>query len=235
MSLPVAILVGGLAMRLRPLTDDIPKALIPIHGRPFLAHQLDLLKGKGIHDVVICVYYRGEQIEDFAGDGRGFGLNIHYSYDGPQPLGTGGAIKQALPLLGDVFFVLYGDSYLPIDYLAVEQAFVDSGNDALMTVYRNQDQGDRSNVHFEDGKILTYDKRHRVPQMHHIDYGLGAFKRHAFDLIPEGAHFDLAKLYQVLLMEDRLAAFEVQQRFYEIGSFEGIRELEAYLKQEKGD
>jgi NDP-sugar pyrophosphorylase family protein len=235
MSLPVAILVGGLAMRLRPLTEDIPKALIPIHGRPFLAHQLELLKFKGISDVVICAFYRGEQIEDFAGDGGRFGLNIRYSYDGPQPLGTGGAIRQALPLLGDDFFVLYGDSYLPIDYEAVERAFLNSGQDALMTIYRNKDQGDRSNVLFENGMIIAYDKLHRSPQMCHIDYGLGAFKRQAFDLIPDGERFDLAKLYQILLMEDRLVAFEVQKRFYEIGSFEGIRELEAYLKQEKGD
>jgi len=235
MSLPVAILVGGLAMRLRPLTEDIPKALIPINGRPFLAHQLELLKSKGIRDVVICAYYRGEQIKEYAGSGEHFGLNIRYSYDGPQPLGTGGAIKKALPLLGAAFFVLYGDSYLPIDYTAVERAFLDSGSDALMTVYRNQDQGDRSNVQFEDAKIIAYDKRHRVPQMRHIDYGLGAFKIQAFELIPEGVHYDLAKLYQVLLMEGRLAAFEVRQRFYEIGSFEGIRELEAYIKQEKGD
>lgn len=235
MSLPVAILVGGLAMRLRPLTEDIPKALIPINGRPFLAHQLELLKEKGIQDVVICVYYHGEQIEDFAGDGRCFGLNIRYSYDGPRPLGTGGAIRKVLPMLDDAFFVLYGDSYLPIDYGAVEESFKASGKDALMTVYRNRDQGDRSNVQFEHGRILAYNKVNRTKEMQFIDYGLGAFRRIVFETFPENKILDLAKVYQVLLIADQLAAYEVQQRFYEVGSFEGIHELETYLKQKKGD
>jgi MurNAc alpha-1-phosphate uridylyltransferase len=232
MSMPVAILVGGLAMRLRPLTEDIPKALIPINGRPFLAHQLDLLKSRGITDVVICAFYRGEQIEEFAGDGNQFGLNIRYSYDGPKPLGTGGAVRKALPLLGDAFFVLYGDSYLPIDYLAVEEAFKASGKDALMTVYRNKDQGDRSNVQYENGRILAYNKVDRTKEMHYIDYGLGAFKSSAFATFPDNRGLDLAKVYQVLLIAELLAAYEVQQRFYEVGSFEGIRELETYLKEE---
>ena len=235
MSLPVAILVGGLAMRLRPLTEEIPKALIPINGCPFLAHQLELLKDKGIQDVVICAFYRGEQIEDFAGDGRRFGLNICYSYDGPQPLGTGGAVRKALPLLGEAFFVLYGDSYLPIDYESVEESFNVSEKDALMTVYRNRDQGDRSNIQYENGKILAYNKVNRTKKMEFIDYGLGALKSSAIEAFPENEILDLAKVYQVLLIADRLAAFEVKQRFYEVGSFEGIRELEAYLKQEKGD
>lgn len=231
MTLPVAILVGGLAMRLRPLTEDIPKALIPINGMPFIAHQLELLKSRGISEVVICAYYRAEQIEEFTGDGSRFGLNIRYSCDGPEPLGTGGALRRALPLLGDAFFVLYGDSYLPIDYSAVEKAFAVSGKDAMMTVFRNLDLGDRSNVRFEDGRILAYDKANRTPQMQHIDYGLGTFKRQALEAFPENERLDLASIYQVLLLEDRLAAFEVHQRFYEVGSFEGIRDLEAYLKQ----
>jgi NDP-sugar pyrophosphorylase family protein len=235
MSLPVAILVGGLAMRLRPLTEEIPKALIPINGRPFLAHQLELLKEKGIQDVVICAFYRGEQIEDFAGDGRRFGLNIRYSYDGSQPLGTGGAVRKALYLLGDAFFVLYGDSYLPIDYAAVEEAFNASGKDALMTVYRNRDRGDRSNIQFERGRILAYNKVNRTKEMQFIDYGLGAFRKIAFETFAENKIFDLAKVYQVLLITHRLSAYEVKQCFYEVGSFEGIHELEAYLKQEKGD
>jgi NDP-sugar pyrophosphorylase family protein len=233
MTLPVAILVGGLATRLRPLTEEIPKALIPINGRPFIEHQLKLLKSRGISEAVICAYYRAEQIEGFAGDGSRFGLNIRYSFDGPEPLGTGGALRRALPLLGDAFFVLYGDSYLPIDYSAVEKAFTASGRDALMTVYRNQGLGDRSNVHLQDGRILAYDKANRTPQMQHIDYGLGAFKRQALEAFPANEKLDLAKVYQVLLMEKRLAAFEVHQRFYEVGSFEGIRDLEMYLKREE--
>lgn len=231
MTLPVAILVGGLAMRLRPLTEDIPKALIPINGKPFIAHQLNLLKSNGISEVVICAFYRGEQIEDFAGDGSRFGLNILYSYDGPESLGTGGAIRKALPLLGDAFFVLYGDSYLPIDYSTVENAFIQSGMDSLMTVFRNRDLGDRSNARFENGRILAYSKVDRTPEMQHIDFGLGAFKRQALEAFPENERLDLAMVYQMLLFEGHLAAFEVHQRFYEVGSFEGIRDLEAYFKQ----
>ena len=193
MTMPVAILVGGLAMRLRPLTEDIPKALIPINGKPFIAHQLELLKSKDFQDVVICAWYKGEQIEEFAGNGSRFGLNIHYSYDGPEPLGTGGAVRKALPLLGEAFFVLYGDSYLPIDYSKVETAFHESGKDALMTVYRNRDEGDSSNVHFENGRILVYSKVDRSKHMQHIDYGLGAFKSSALEPFPAAQKHDCWK------------------------------------------
>ena len=228
MTLPIAILVGGLATRLRPLTEDIPKALVPVNGSPFLAHQLELLKSAGIRDVVICAWYKGEQIEEFAGDGKRFGLHIRYSYDGETPLGTGGAIRQALPLLGRAFFLLYGDSYLPIDYTAVEKAFHESGKDALMTVFRNQDQGDRSNVRFMNGRILVYDKAHHTAEMEYIDYGLGLFKADVFENYPGGTLFDLAGVYQDLLSRDQLAAFEVGQRFYEVGTFDGIHELEEF-------
>src|ERR1700680_2157820 len=121
--LPVAILAGGLATRLRPLTEALPKALVEINGEPFLAHQLRLLSRSGIDRVVLCAAYRGEQIREYAGDGRAFGLRVEYSFDGPQQLGTAGAIRRALPLLGDKFFVLYGDSYLPCDYAAIERTF----------------------------------------------------------------------------------------------------------------
>lgn len=231
MSLPIAILVGGLATRLRPLTDGIPKALIPVNGRPFLAHQLDLLKTSGITNVVICAWYKGEKVAEYAGSGSQFGLKIRYSYDGEQPLGTGGAIRKALPLLGNAFFVLYGDSYLPIDYSAVEKVFIDSGKDALMTVFQNLDQGDRSNVRFENGEIMVYDKVNRIKEMRHIDYGLGVFKASVFSEYQSGKNFDLACVYQTLLKDERLAAHEVRQRFYGVGSFEGIRDLENYLKK----
>jgi NDP-sugar pyrophosphorylase family protein len=227
--LPIAILAGGLATRLRPITETIPKALIEIAGEPFLGHQLRLLSRGGIRHAVLCVGYLGEQIRDYAGDGSAFGLCVEYTFDGPQLLGTAGAIKRSLPLLGDAFFVVYGDSYLPCDYGAVARAFLDSGKPALMTVFRNQGQWDSSNVEFSSGRILAYDKANRTPRMHHIDYGLGVFRRQAFETVPDNRPYDLAVLYQRLLQQDELAAWESPQRFYEIGSQEGILELTEFL------
>jgi len=227
---PVAILAGGLATRLRPVTEKIPKSLVEVAGEPFLAHQLRLLAANGIRRVTLCVGYLGHMIEEYAGDGSRFGVELTYSPDGPQLRGTAGAVAQARPLLGDNFFVLYGDSYLPCDYRAVQQAFEQSGKLALMTVFDNGDRWDASNVHFADGRIAVYSKKTRTPGMRHIDYGLGVFRTAAFDEVPaEGAH-DLADLYQSLLARGELAGFEVRERFYETGSFAGIRELSEYLK-----
>lgn len=228
--LPVAILAGGLATRLRPLTEKIPKALVEVAGEPFLAHQLRLLAAHDIRRVVICCGYLGEMIREFAGDGGAYGIDISYSFDGPVLLGTAGALKQAISLLGERFFTLYGDSYLPIDYPAIERAWLDSGLPALMTVYKNHGQWDSSNVEYADGRILRYDKKSKRPEMHHIDYGLGAFHRSAFDLVPAGEAYDLATLYAQLLAAGQLAACEVHERFYEIGSLAGIAGLEAHLK-----
>jgi NDP-sugar pyrophosphorylase family protein len=225
---PVAILAGGLATRLRPLTETVPKSLIEIAGEPFLAHQLRLLKGKGINRVVLCLGYLGEKVREFAGDGARFGLEVAYSSDGAAPLGTAGALKRALPLLEDVFFVAYGDSYLPCDYQAIGDAFHKSGKQGLMTVFANGDRWDSSNVEFRDGCIVRYDKVVRTPAMRYIDYGLGVFHRRIFEELPDG-FCDLASVYQDLLRRDELAAFEVPERFYEIGSVSGIEELSATL------
>ena len=229
--LPVAILAGGLATRLRPLTESIPKSLIEINGEPFLWHQLRLLRENGVSRVVLCLSYLGGQVQDSVGDGRVFGLHIDYSFDGSVLLGTAGALKRALPLLGESFLVLYGDSYLPIDLGAVEAAFRSSGKSGLMTVYGNQGQWDTSNVEFAGGRIVAYDKKLRTERMRHIDYGLGAFQASAFDRVPAETPWDLAVLYQDLLQAGELAAFEASHRFYEIGSFRGIEELSSYLRQ----
>ena len=228
--LPVAILAGGLATRLRPLTEKIPKALIEINGEPFIAHQLRLLAGRGIGRVVLCLGYLGEMVRDYVGDGARFGISADYCFDGPTLRGTAGAIHQALPLLGESFFVVYGDSYLPCDYAAVERSFRGSGKTALMTVFRNDGLWDSSNVEFTEGRIVAYDKKNRTPRMHYIDYGLGALHRRAFDGLAAGSVCDLAALYQDLLARGELAAFEAERRFYEIGSREGIRELAEVLK-----
>jgi NDP-sugar pyrophosphorylase family protein len=229
--LPVAILAGGLATRLRPVTEKIPKALIEINGEPFLAHQLRLLAARGVKRVTLCVGFLGEMLEEYAGDGSRFGIELTYSPDGPSLRGTAGAVANARPLLGDSFFVLYGDSYLPCDYEAVAQAFEQSGRQGLMTVFHNQDRWDSSNVRFEGGRLLAYNKKLRTPEMRYIDYGLGVFRSAAFDAIPETGSHDLADLYQDLLARGELAGLEVKERFYETGSFAGIQELSEYLAE----
>jgi NDP-sugar pyrophosphorylase family protein len=229
--LPVAILAGGLATRLRPLTETIPKSLVEINGEPFLWHQLRLLRRNGLQRVVLCVSHLGEQVRDSVGDGAAFGLHVDYSFDGTKMLGTAGALKRAQPLLGESFFVLYGDSYLPIDWAEVESAFLESHKAALMTVFRNEGQWDTSNVEFVDGRILAYNKKLRTARMRHIDYGLGVFDTAALARIPDGEARDLATLYGELLDAGELAGFEASHRFYEIGSFSGIQELRAYLSQ----
>jgi NDP-sugar pyrophosphorylase family protein len=232
--MPAVILAGGLAMRLRPLTEPIPKALVEVAGRPFLWHQLQLLRKHGIRSVVLSVGYLGEKIQQTYGNGSDLGVSLEYSFDGPELLGTAGAIRKALPLLPEHFFVLYGDSYLTCDYRSVEHAFRRSDLPGMMTVYRNEDLFDASNVEYDGSRILRYDKKERTPAMHHIDYGLGAFRRNVFAELPGGEKCDLAAVYQRLLREGNLGAFEVHERFYEIGSPEGLRDTEAFLKTEAG-
>lgn len=234
MSLPVAILAGGLATRLRPLTETIPKSLIELAGKPFALHQIELLRSQGITDIVFCVGYMGEKVKATLGDGSLFGVRLNYVFDGPILLGTGGALRRALPFLGKAFFVLYGDSYLQCNYAAVEQAFWASGKLGLMTVVRNLDQWDRSNVLFKEGRIERYDKTHRTPDMDYIDYGLGLLQANVFNAYAEDIPMDLAQIYQDLVAQDQLAAFEVSQRFYEIGSPAGLEETRRFLDQRKG-
>jgi NDP-sugar pyrophosphorylase family protein len=178
--------------------------------------------------VVLCVGYLGEQIRDFVGDGAAFGLEVDYSWDGPVALGTAGALRRAMPKLGEAFFAMYGDSYLPCDFGAVEDAFRTSGKLALMTVFHNAGKWDSSNVELGEGRILAYNKERRTARMCHIDYGLGVFKSSVFNDLPDKP-CDLATIYQDLLLQGKLAAFEVAERFYEAGSFEGIRSLSGFL------
>jgi len=229
--MPVLILAGGYATRLRPLSEHIPKALIDVAGHPFLWHQLQLLKGHGVRRVFLALGFLGESIRERFGDGSEIGISIEYSFDGPQPLGTAGAIRTALPVLPERFFVLYGDSYLMCDYRAVEAAFRRSGQQGIMTVYRNEGAFDSSNVEYDGKRILKYDKRNRTSSMRYIDYGLGAFQRGVFEAIPAGEKLDLADVYQDLLRAGNLAAFEVHERFYEIGSPEGLRETRELLSK----
>jgi NDP-sugar pyrophosphorylase family protein len=228
--LPVAILAGGMATRLRPITEKIPKLLVDVAGEPFFSHQIRLLRKVGLTHLILCVGYLGERIVEQYGDGSTWGVKIEYSFDGPKLLGTGGALIRALPKLGAAFYVLYGDSYLPVDYLAVGQSFLDSGKLGLMTVFENRERYDSSNVWFEDGQIKIYDKKNRAPQMHHIDYGLGLLRAEAFAAYPKDEVVDLAAVYGQLVFAGQLAGCEIPNRFYEIGSHAGLDELDQLLR-----
>ena len=229
--LPVVILAGGLATRMKPITEKIPKSLIEVKGKPFIFHQLNYLKSQDIQNIVLCIGHLGDMIESLIGDGKALGLNIQYSLDGDKLLGTGGAIKKALPLLTKDFFVLYGDSFLPIHYKDVEEAYFSSKRNALITVVKNNNQWDKSNVEFESGKLIEYNKNTPNHRMNYIDYGLSVLNQSIFDAYHESERFDLSDLYHKLSLHDHLAGFETFERFYEIGSQNGLKETETYLSK----
>jgi len=231
---PAAVLAGGLATRLRPITHSVPKALVEVAGRPFVDHQLALLARHGVRRVVLCLGYLGEQVEKHVGDGSRFGLHVAYSHDGDRLLGTGGALRRALPLLGETFWVLYGDSYMEIDYHAILTSFLARALLGRMTVLRNDNRWDSSNVVFRDGRLLRYDKHHRGADMTHIDYGAALLRRPALERLAEGRPADLADLYSALVAEGAMDGHEVTQRFYEIGSPQGLAETADYLRNLEG-
>jgi MurNAc alpha-1-phosphate uridylyltransferase len=229
-SLPVAILAGGLATRLLPLTEQVPKILLDVAGRPFAEHQVELLKRHGLSKIVFCLGYLGERVVDALGDGERWQMTFRYVFDGPCLAGTGGALRRALPELGDAFLVIYGDSYLECDYEAIEASFHASGKPGLMTVLRNDDRWDRSNVELDRGRIARYDKGPAEIGMHYIDYGLGILTPAAFEPWQDDEQpFDLTLVYQRLIANGELAGYEVKERFYEIGSLEGLEETRALL------
>ena len=227
---PLALLAGGLAKRLGAITERVPKSLLQVAGEPFIAHQLRRITGQGIREVVICCGHLGGLIAEFVGDGSRFGCRVCYSYDGPPLLGTGGAILKALPLLGPRFWVMYGDSYLTAEFAPILRAFEESGKRGLMTVFRNEDRWDKSNVAFAANRICRYEKSSRDPEMRHIDYGLGLYSAQAFAGLPQGSEFDLSEIQRDLISRGEMAGFEVSERFYEIGSPAGLAETDAFLR-----
>jgi NDP-sugar pyrophosphorylase family protein len=227
---PVAILAGGMATRLLPVTATVPKILVEVAGQPFIEHQLRLLRREGVSRVVLCVGYLGEQVREAVGNGDRFGLEILYSFDGDTLLGTGGALLRALPLLGERFFVLYGDSYLDVAFTPILETFRSLKALGLMTVYRNEGQWDTSNVLFDGTWVIRYDKRTPSPDMHYIDYGLGLLTPEALTRHCGERACDLADVYAALAREDQLAGYEAPQRFYEIGTPAGLAETDRYLR-----
>jgi NDP-sugar pyrophosphorylase family protein len=228
--LPVCILAGGRGTRLGKTVADTPKPLLEVAGEPFLRHQLRLLRGHGALRIVICVGYLGERIEAAIGDGADLGLEVRYAFDGATLRGTAGAVRGALDLLGDAFLVLYGDTYLRIDYADVQRAFQRSGCQALMTVLRNEGRWDTSNVILRDDRVLVYDKANPRPDMAWIDYGLGALRAEAVDAAGVDES-ELPAVYHALAARGELAAYVASERFYEIGTPSALIETDAFLRQ----
>lgn len=235
----VAILAGGLATRLGPIAATTPKSMLNVAGEPFIAHQLRRFAAQDLRDVVICGGHLGSQIKEFVGSGASFGCQVRYSFDGDKLLGTGGALRKALPMLGTSFIVTYGDSYLTHPFLPVWQAFLKSGNAALMTVFGNEGKWDTSNVEFGKGGIVRYLKSpsgksaaiEGSERMKHIDYGLGCIRSEALAAWSADEPFDLGAFYGSMLEKNDLAAFEVKERFYEVGSISGLKDTEAFLSR----
>jgi NDP-sugar pyrophosphorylase family protein len=227
---PVALLAGGSATRLRPITETIPKAMVEVAGRPFIDHQLALLRRNGIRRVVLCLGYLGEQIQQHLGDGARLGLALQYSHDGDRLLGTGGALRRALPMLGEAFWVVYGDSYMDIDYRAVLAHFVAGQARGLMTIIRNENRWDKSNVLFRDGRLVCYSKRAPTSDMQHIDYGVSLLSSDVLESWPAEGAFDLADVISDMAARRELLGHEVTQRFYEIGTHNGLEETQLYLQ-----
>jgi NDP-sugar pyrophosphorylase family protein len=233
--LPIAILAGGFGTRLGQISKKTPKYLVDVAGSPFADWQLKLLRENGYTNLVFCVSHKSREIQEYLGNGSRYNLNITYSLDGEEQLGTGGAIKKALPILGEKFAVIYGDSYLPINYSDAENFFIESQGMALMTVYKNKNKFDRSNIDFHSGKIVHYDKKNKNFGWEYIDYGLTYFRSDAFDRAPKQKAFDLSEIMNTLSRERKIDGYEVFKRFYEVGSLEGIKELSEYLRKEKNE
>jgi NDP-sugar pyrophosphorylase family protein len=228
------ILAGGLGTRMRERGGDLPKAMIPVLGKPFLFYQLEWLARQGVRRVILSIGYRGKMISQAVADGSQFGLSVAYSDEGNVPRGTGGALRLAadLGLLGQSFFVLYGDSYLPIELAPIWQTS-EYGRICTMTVMRNLGKWDKSNVVFRGGQLVVYDKYAQDPHalgMDYIDYGLSILTRNVIaDNLTPGQVTDLAHILNRLSIEGRLRGHEVFERFYEVGSPEGLSDFEKYI------
>ncbi len=228
---PVCILAGGLGTRLGTRVSATPKPLLEVAGKPFLVHQLELLARFGGREIVLCVGYLGERIEARVGARLGE-LRIRYSYDAPGLDGTLGALRRARALLGERFLVLYGDTYLRIDYRAVARAWEASGLPAVMTVLRNEGRWDSSNAIYREGLVARYDKRSPTREMQWIDYGLGGLRVDVLDRAGAQER-DLAALYTELARRRELLGFEASERFYEIGTPAALAETGAVLAQSR--
>jgi NDP-sugar pyrophosphorylase family protein len=231
----IAIIAGGLATRLLPLTEKIAKSMIMVGGKPFLEHQVEVLKSAGIGDLVLCVGHLAGQIEEHFGDGRAYGVRIRYSDEGGQLMGTAGAIKKAAPLLDEKFFMMDGDSYLPSDYRAAMAHFDSTNKMALMVVFRNNDLYETSNAVVDGDLVTMYSRRRKVPGMVFVHTGLSILRKTALDLIPADRVVMQDELWTQLASRNELMAFETQSRFYEVGSFSGLEDFRRMIERQRNN
>lgn len=226
----VVILDGGMGTRIRPLTEGQPKAMIMVEDKPFLEYQIELLRKNRVAEIVICVGHLADHIKDYFGDGAGFGVDIRYSEEKGKLLGMAGALKNAEPLLAEEFLAMNGDSYLLLDYAEIMSCFKKRGELGLMVAYRNHDRYRASNVAIEGELVTVYDSNKISPEMTHIDAGLWAFRKRALSLIPPRCPVSQEQFFRKLIEGNHLLAFEVSQRFYEIGSFSGLAEFSQLIQ-----
>ena len=229
------VLAGGLGTRMRAYTEQIPKALIPVEGSPFIDLQLAWMASHGVSEVVMSIGYRGDMLRQHVGDGARFGIPVRYVDEGTELRGTGGALRFALEegALAETFLVTYGDSFLPIDFGALGEAFHAAKQPAAMTVLHNGGRWDTSNVVFENGRLVVYDKK-RVDRpaadYQYIDYGVSVLSRSVIaQRVPQAGSYDLADLFHDLSVRAELTGIEVFERFYEVGSPAGLRDFSEWI------
>jgi MurNAc alpha-1-phosphate uridylyltransferase len=233
MTIPIAILAGGLATRLHPLSNNLAKSMVPICGKPFIDWQLKLLASSGIERVVLCLGHRANEIQDFVGNGHSYGLTVDYSIEDIS-LGTAGALHKAKDYLGQCFGVLYGDTYLPIDYLQIISYFRSINSPALLTIYQNSNRYDQSNVNYVKGQIVTYSKKRRTRDMQFIDSGLSIFQSEVLSEIAPDSVIDLSDILETLVAKKQVVGYQIFERFFEVGSFQGIVDLSRHLERHSG-
>lgn len=229
----VVILAGGLATRLGTLVHRVAKSMIRVNGKPFLQYQIELLRKNGLTDILLCIGYLGSQIEDYFGDGRNWGVRLDYSQEKERLLGTGGALKKAEGLLKDEFFIIYGDSYLLLDYQEISRYFHNFNKGGLMVVYKNYNQFDKSNLIVKNGLVRLYDKKRVNPEMVYIDEGISILRKEALHSFPSEGPFPLDEIFQRLIQEKELLAFQTKQRFYEIGSIQGLDDFKKLILKKR--
>jgi len=228
----IVVLCGGLATRLGDLAKNIPKSMIPIGGKPFLKYQIENLKKHSIKDIILCVGHLSGEIKDYFGNGEQFGVNIKYSNDGEKPLGPIGAVKKAESLLEDVFFVMYGDSYLSVDFQKVYSYFTQNNKLGLMVVYKNYDKYDKSNLIVKNNMVVRYGEKKRTKDMIYIDYGTSILRKKTLKLVPKNIHYTTEQLFSELIKRNELLAFEAKKRFYHIGNPDALKEFRSFIRSQ---
>jgi N-acetyl-alpha-D-muramate 1-phosphate uridylyltransferase len=222
------IIAGGLGTRLGELTKNNPKSMVLVNGKPFIEYQIEFLREKGINNIVICIGHLGQQILEYCRNGYRFGVNLQYSYEN-KLAGTAGALKLAEPLLEEFFFTLYGDSYVFFDFKNLMEKFITKKMSAVMSVYKNNNQFDRSNTAIKNGMVINYDKN-TTKKYKYIEYGVNYFEKKTLQIIPEAQTYSMGDFFNDLIKLNLLYAYEVKDRFYEIGSLYGLRDFEDYLR-----